>query len=262
MLYFLKLGGSLITHKDQPFSAQFDVIERLGSEIKSALDNDPQLHLVIGHGSGSFGHIAAKKFNTRNGVQTNIQWEGFLEVWRAARDLNNIVIQIFTEKKIPVITFTPSSSVISTKKRVSQWSIAPILCALNNNLIPVVYGDVVFDAEIGGSILSTEEIFLYLSHELQPNKILIAGMEKGVWADYPNRSKLLSSILANSDTSLEGLEGSQSPDVTGGMVEKVRILSELVITNPSCDAMVFSGIEPGNVFNALKGDKLGTIIHV
>jgi len=59
-LVLLKLGGSLITEKNQANTAKHDLIQRLANEIKSALDaRGDDLQLIIGHGAGSFGHIQA-----------------------------------------------------------------------------------------------------------------------------------------------------------------------------------------------------------
>jgi len=261
MLLFLKLGGSLITHKDKPFTARVDVIKRLVDEIHIALTDNPDLQLIIGHGSGSFGHVAAKEFGTRDGVQTPEQWKGFLEVWKAARVLNEIVMNFFYEARLPVISFSPSSSAISTNHRVANWQITPIQKSLMNGLIPVVHGDVVFDMKIGGSILSTEELFLHLAIMLSPNKVLIAGIDQGVWEDFPINTSLIETIHASVESNHPSLTGSHAPDVTGGMAEKVAILKQLVIATPTCQAMIFSGEKDGNVLSALKGDILGTTIR-
>jgi len=83
-LQFLKLGGSLITEKDRPHTARLQVIRRLASEIARARRDDPALRLVLGHGSGSFGHVPAQKYGTRGGVRTPEEWGGFVQVWREA----------------------------------------------------------------------------------------------------------------------------------------------------------------------------------
>ena len=69
-LVFLKLGGSLITVKDQPHTPRLDVIERLAQEIAAARSADPGLQILLGHGSGSYGHVPASQFHTRQGVKT------------------------------------------------------------------------------------------------------------------------------------------------------------------------------------------------
>ena len=61
MLTFLKLGGSLITDKDSPHTARPEILRRLAEEIAAARQHNPAMQLIIGHGSGSFGHMPAKK---------------------------------------------------------------------------------------------------------------------------------------------------------------------------------------------------------
>ena len=66
-LEFIKLGGSLITDKDQDSTARYEMLDQLSQELAIAIKQHPEKKFVIGHGSGSFGHFAAKKYNTRNG---------------------------------------------------------------------------------------------------------------------------------------------------------------------------------------------------
>ncbi|MFN2221590.1 MAG: hypothetical protein ACK2UH_03495, partial [Candidatus Promineifilaceae bacterium] len=67
---FLKLGGSLLTDKTAVEALRVDVLRRLAAEIKEAFERHGDLKLVLGHGSGSFGHVAAARFDTRSGVRT------------------------------------------------------------------------------------------------------------------------------------------------------------------------------------------------
>ncbi len=88
MLIFLKLGGSLITDKSKARAPRLDVIRRLAAEVRQARAEQPNLALVLGHGSGSFGHLEAKRYGTAHGVNTPEQWRGMAEVWRVADLLN------------------------------------------------------------------------------------------------------------------------------------------------------------------------------
>jgi isopentenyl phosphate kinase len=220
---FLKLGGSLITDKNRPHTPRLEVIERLAREIASALEQRPELRLLLGHGSGSFGHTAAHKHGTRQGVAGPEQWQGFIEVWREAAALNHLVMDALLEAGLPAIAFPPSGSVTAQKGQVSHWNLEPISAALEAGLLPVVYGDVVFDAAQGGTILSTEDIFAHLASELKPTRLLLAGIEPGVWADFPVCRQLMPHLTSDSLPELEAaLSGSNSPDVTGGMLSKVH----------------------------------------
>jgi hypothetical protein len=65
MHQFLKLGVSLVTDKTRAYTARHERLARLASEVRQALDAAPDLRLVVGHGSGSFGHWAARPHGTR-----------------------------------------------------------------------------------------------------------------------------------------------------------------------------------------------------
>jgi isopentenyl phosphate kinase len=261
-LYFLKLGGSLITDKQSAFTPRRDVLARLAREIASACAQDPDLRLILGHGSGSFGHVPAKKYATRQGVVTPEQWKGFAEVWKEARALNQIVMDSFVEAGLPVIAFPPSASATTQDGQVENWPLTPITSALQAGLIPVVNGDVVFDRNWGGTILSTEDLFFYLAHPLRPDRILLAGLEDGVWEDFPACTRRIDSITtANYATVLPYLKGSAGVDVTGGMVQKVTRMLELTRQIPHLEALIFSGQKPGLVQQALLGALPGTVIR-
>jgi isopentenyl phosphate kinase len=126
----------------------------------------------------------------------------------------------------------------------------------------VIYGDVAFDTALGGTILSTEDLFTHLAHHIPPVQLLLAGNQPGVWADFPNNTSLLSEITPKSLMKIEtGLRGSAAMDVTGGMAEKVRQALSLVGTFPGLSVSIFSGEVPGNVHRALLGKAMGTTIH-
>jgi isopentenyl phosphate kinase len=260
-LVFLKLGGSLITEKHTPSTARLEVIARLGQEIRAARQGDPNLRLVLGHGSGSFGHSAASRHGTRQGVTTPEGWYGFNEVWLQARKLNSLVIDGLAQAGNFPVSFPVSAAAITTDGEVASWELTPLQSALDNGLLPVVYGDVVFDTARGGTILSTEDIFKHLARKLRPHQILLAGLEPGVWADYPKCSELVGEITPDSfETILPSLSGSDAADVTGGMRSKVEEMLELVNEMPGLEVFIFSGEENKVVESALRGESQGTKI--
>lgn len=260
-LQFLKLGGSLITDKRTPRTPRREVIARLTTEIESARAANPGLKLLLGHGSGSFGHVPAKKHGTRQGVVSSEQWQGFAEVWYEAATLNRIVMETLHAAGLPAISFPASAGVTAKDGKVAVWNLAPLTTALENDLLPVVFGDVVFDTARGGTILSTEDIFTHLARQLQPKRILLAGLDEGVWADFPACTQLISEITPeNWEAVAASLGGSAATDVTGGMQSKVRAMLDLAVEIPGLEISIFSGEQPGNLAAALQGESLGTRI--
>jgi len=258
---FLKLGGSLITDKDKPYTPRLDKLTDLALEIKTVLDSTPDLLLILGHGSGSFGHTAAKKYGTRDGVKTSEQWYGFAEVRFQAAELNRYVMEALVKAGVPAIPFPPSSSLVSNNRKVTNHNIAAIQKALGVHLLPVVHGDVAFDEALGGTILSTEDVFAFLAEQFPPTRILLAGIEAGVWEDFPARTKLVKQIqLSDYEWMRAGIGGSASTDVTGGMKAKVEEMFELIKKNKSLTVQIFSAEEGGNLTRALKGENVGTLL--
>jgi isopentenyl phosphate kinase len=262
-LIFLKLGGSLITDKDRPNTPQLEVIKRLAAELSDWFRSNHKTQIVLGHGSGSFGHVPAKEFGTRAGVDDERGWVGFLEVWEAAAKLNHIVIDCLRSAGLPALAVPPSAVVTASNKQVARWDLAPVISALKADLFPVVYGDVVFDEALGGTILSTEDLFYYLALQLAPKRILLAGIEPGVWEDYPQRSRIVSEITpSNYSRYFDVLKGSQAVDVTGGMDSKVSRNLEIIKQVPGVEVVIFSGAQPGTLAQVLCGAASGTTINL
>jgi isopentenyl phosphate kinase len=260
-IVFLKLGGSLITDKDKPYTPRLDKLAGLALEIKTALNSAPELVLILGHGSGSFGHTAAKKYGTRNGVKSSEQWHGFAEVRFQAAELTRYVIQTLLEAGVPAIPFSPSASMVSNNRKVTSHNILAIRKALAAHLLPVVHGDVAFDETLGGTILSTEDVFRFLAEQFPPTRILLAGIEAGVWEDFPARTKLVKLIqLSDYEKMRAGISGSASTDVTGGMKAKVEEMLELIQNNKGLTVQIFSAEESGYLTRALKGENVGTLL--
>jgi isopentenyl phosphate kinase len=272
---FLKLGGSLITDKTQPYTPRLDMIEDVALQISTALQNHPDLRLVLGHGSGSFGHVAASEYRTRDGFIPRASplmhrerdeteedyWKGFAEVWYQASALNRFVMKALRKTNVPAIALPPSANVIASDGQVSIWETTAIRMALAAGLVPVIYGDVTFDEVRGGTILSTEDLFGFLSRALNPERILLAGLEAAVWEDFPARTRKLGTITPQTFSEIsEGVGKADGADVTGGMETKVTQMLALVQQNPDLKVQIFSGAEPDNIVRALGGETLGTWI--
>jgi isopentenyl phosphate kinase len=189
-------------------------------------------------------------------------WQGFAEVWYQASRLNRYVLQALHEAGIPAMTFSPAASVWADNGKVAQWDLSHMEVALENGIVPVVHGDVIFDKSKGGTILSTEELFEHLAREMHPQRILLAGLEEGVWADFPARRHKVRKVTRESFNEISQSTGKATgADVTGGMESKVRQMLELAEAVPGLSIQIFSGESPENLKKTLLGEILGTIIE-
>ena len=286
-LVFLKLGGSLITDKSSPYTPRLDILADLAQQIARVKRSKPELSIIVGHGSGSFGHTAAKEFKTKEGLPESISfrssfppahwmgtpngdreawdnyWRGFAEVWFQASALDRLVMEALRAAGVASVALAPVAAVFSDKGEISSWQLAPLKAAMTAGLLPVVYGDVIFDGSTGGTIFSTEDLFSYLAKDLRPYRILLAGSEPGVWAHFPERDRILEKITPSSMDLIGGGVGvSHAADVTGGMKTKVQRMLDLVQANQDMKVQIFSGLKPRNLQRALEGEQIGTEISL
>lgn len=242
-LIFLKLGGSLLTDKTATEALRGDVVARLAAEIATAYAQRPGLRLVLGHGSGSFGHVAGARHGTRQGVRGAAAWRGFAEVSDAAARLNRHVVAALLAAGVPAVGLPPSASAEVVDGRIVHLADSPVRAALDAGLLPVVFGDVAFDAARGGTIISTEEVLDYLAQALRPRWLLLAGETPGVLdLDGQVIPRITRATLPDV---LPALGGSRGTDVTGGMASKVAAMLDLVDGLSGLTVRIFSGLEPG-----------------
>ena len=248
-LVFVKLGGSVITDKTLAGTDRPEVIARLANEVARALVDRPDLRLVLGHGSGSFGHVAAQRYGTRQGVYSATQWRGFAEVASVAALLNRIVTEEFLEAGVPVWSLQPSAMAWCRAGELESLTTRPVERALAAGLVPLLYGDVALDEVQGGTIISTEQIFAWLARQLRPAQIVLVGVVDGVYDRDPLRdpsARPVPEISAANWEAVRGkLGGSHATDVTGGMQTKVAEMVSLVRGLPGLTVHLISGERHG-----------------
>lgn len=242
MLTFVKFGGSLITDKRIEASFHEDVVARLGQEIQTALDEAADLRVLIGHGSGSFGHFAAKQYGTMQGVHTPEQWRGFARVATTAAELNYLTARTLQAAGLAIWRFQPSAAARSRDGVLVELAVEPIRHALEHNITPLVYGDVALDDIRGGTIISTETIFFYLAQQLPVQRILLLGEVEGV---YDQNGQVIPEITPENYQAIEdALGGSAGIDVTGGMETKVRDMLALTQAVTGLTIRIMRGSTP------------------
>ncbi len=264
---FVKFGGSVITDKAGREAADLPVIEALAGAVAAARAADPALALVLGHGSGSFGHHYAARYGVHRGTPLDADHTGFALTAAAALRLNRIVVDALLAAGVPAVSLQPSASLLSTNGQITDWETTPINEALKRRLVPVIHGDVAFDTAQGTAIISTEALlsFLALHSPLQPRRIVLVG-EAAVYTADPHRDPSAQPIPLINRTNigqvLSGAGESRAADVTGGMRSKLEVMWRLVETVPGLEVYLI-GPQPALLTAALLGQPLasGTCIR-
>lgn len=267
---FVKLGGSLITDKRRDETPRPEVIARLAQEIGAARAQNPHLRLVLGHGSGSFGHVFGSRYGTRHGARTPQEWFGFAATGDAAARLNRIVVAALLDAGVPAWSIQPSVALRCRDGAIEAGPEDAIELALASGLQPVVFGDVAFDHVRGATIAGTEEIFQWLTPRLQPDLVVLLGEVDGIYTADPLRNpdaiqipNLTPDHLAgpNGGASLD-LGASYGVDVTGGMAGKVAESLAMIEAHPALEVVICSGLIPDRLTDVLHGNcRAGTWIR-
>ena len=259
----VKLGGSLITDKRKDAALRAEVLTRLAQELANAAPADGA-QLILGHGSGSFGHVAAAKYGLDAGLQPGEPLAGVSETQGRAAELHRHVVAALRQAGATPFSIAPSSSLITHHGRTSRYFYEPIQAALELGLLPVVYGDVVLDSGQGVAIASTETVFSALARRLHRresriDRILWLGETPGV---YDSEGKTLPLIAPGNLTHVRTLLGDAAgTDVTGGVRHRIQIA--LTLARKGIPSLLVDGREPGLVAKAVAGEEVpGTWVRV
>ena len=262
MLTFVKLGGSVITDKTGQEAPDLPTVRRLAAEVRAALGQAaPADRLIVGHGSGSFGHTYARRYGVHTGIAPGGDWMGFALTAAAALRLNRIVVDELLAAGVPALALQPSATLLSTAGRLVAWNTAAIGRALEHGLVPVIHGDVAFDREQGSAIISTEQLLEALAGTpaLRPGRVVLVG-EAGVYTADPRAHAHAERIpridATNIAAVLQGAGESHGVDVTGGMRSKVELMWRLALENPGLTVQLI-GTAPGLLERALLGRAAG-----
>lgn len=261
MLTFVKFGGSVITDKTGQEAPDLPTIARLAAEVRAAYTRDHSLRLIVGHGSGSYGHTYARRYGVHTGIAPGAGWMGYALTAAAALRLNRIVVDELLAAGVPALALQPSATLLSQAGRLAEWSTGAIERALTHGLTPVVHGDVAFDTAQGSAIISTEQLLERLAQTpaLRPGRVILVG-ESGVYTADPRadpRAERIPRIgAANIEAVLRGAGASHGVDVTGGMRAKVELMWRLVAATPGLSVQLI-GTAPGLLERALLGEAEG-----
>jgi len=251
-IVFIKLGGSLITDKSKPNSVRLDIIQDLSRQIKRIIDENKDIFFIIGNGAGSFGHHLVKKYNLQAGVKSEEQKLGLTEVQNSCATLNRIVVSALIKGGVKAVSINPSSIIVSKDNQPENIYIESILNYFNLGLVPVVYGDMVFDKVIGASIFSTEKQFLVLikkfkENNLQIEKVIFCSVTNGV---LDKTGKTIEMITNDNYLEMKNIFfDDKSIDVTGKMKQKVESCLELA--KEGIESYIINGHEIDALLNTL-----------
>jgi isopentenyl phosphate kinase len=276
----VKLGGSLLTDKRRPGTLRRDVVARLAAELAAGLPRARRrgVAVVLGHGSGSFGHVAAAQSGIadglgpaerggggrggaeraggeRGGEERAARLAGASATQARAAELHGEVTAALRIARLAPFSLAPSSLLVAAGRRPAEMAAEPLLLALAEGFLPVLYGDVVLDRRQGVAICSTERVFAaaaeaLAAHGLRVREALWLGETAGV---YDQAGEVIPEIAPGGPAAAAAHAGAAAgTDVTGGMAH--RLETALALAEGGIVSTLADGTVPGLLERALAGE--------
>lgn len=240
----VKLGGSVITVKDKPYTIDRRSLGKAAGAIAEYYSSRKSItpRIVVVHGGGSFGHYEVERLTREKGVLGPLE---AAMVQARMLDLSREVLRVFLELGVPVVLHPPHTYCDSSSCNYSIFMRDTLY-----GLVPVTYGDMIYD-DRGTRIVSGDDLAAHIADALRA-KCLIYVTRKGGLVSASGR------ILARY-TGVESLqeEAQEGYDVTGGIERKIKAALEFAKSHPGAAVRII-GLD--DLLTVLEGGEAGTEI--
>jgi isopentenyl phosphate kinase len=243
MTTVLKLGGSVVTEKDEPESVDEASLAGAADAVVGSGGGD----LVVVHGGGSFGHHHAANHDVSTTRGTHDP-TAVADVHGAMKRLNRRVVDAFLARDVAAVPVHPLSLCARDERGSLSLPAGSVETLLGEGFVPVLHGDLVAHRGEGTTVVSGDELVTTLAAALGADRV-------GLCSTVPGILDAAGDVVPHVETyeAVAGLlGGAETTDVTGGMAGKVRQLLDL-----GAPAFVF-GLDGLGAF--LAGEDVGTRI--
>ena len=248
----IKLGGSVITNKEVPMMVRKRVLHRLVDEIGRASRESSKV-FIIGHGAGSFAHVPASRYKTKDGFINGESRMGMAITQDSAAKLNRIVVEDFLVAELPAISFAFSNTLVTKNEQKQSWDGRVLEQYLEKDLLPIVYGDVIVDSQQGCTIWSTEKIFSFLASWLRKETKYVVKQiihVNGVVGVLDTNGRVIPEMSQRNIGEVEKMiTKTKGFDVTGGMWHKLE--ESLKLAEQGIESRIISGLKKDNLYQVL-----------
>lgn len=221
-MQILKIGGSVLTKKHGYMEPDEVNISRLAQTIAIVWRKGVHDFVLI-HGAGSFGHAPVLAHCIEDGVKTDKDLMGYADTHAACAYLSQMVVDAIIKNGVPAVSIPPAAIIRQRKKRIVKFDEEIVMRYLKAGFLPVLYGDMVLDDSIKGSVCSGDQISAYLGKKAK--KIIMGTNVDGILVEGKVVQKIDKKNFADVMKHVRSSAG--APDVTGGMEGKIKELTKL-----------------------------------
>ncbi len=244
-MILIKLGGSIITNKDKPLTANVSAIKKIASQLKKVKES----YMVV-HGGGSFGHYWSVKYDMHT-KPDRYSIKGVSVVKNSMVELNKLILEALLQSGIHPYCLPPTDFVFGNKPIIKKAQ--EITKIAQTGLVPVSYGDVMWFGKNKFYILSGDKIMGMLTRILKPRLAIFVTNVDGVYSDIKNK-KLIREITTERPKITD-----VKMDVTGGMSRKIKEATDMA---RNTSVFFVNGNMPQRILNAINGKEFeGTLFR-
>ncbi len=250
----VKLGGSVISDKSKRSKARISTIKQLVGEILT-IKSHP---VIVVHGGGSFGHFPAREYQIHRGGRSKKKKVGVTETALEMTNLGQLIHSAFLEVQQPAIPIRSSSIIVTLDGRISHMDLQALREFLRQGFIPILSGDVAADTVTGFTIVSGDQISMYLARLLGSQTVIFATDVEGLFTADPKENRNARRIELITPETMEQIfdeiavgTATDAADVTEGMRGK---LTEIFKGLPKdCEVIITDIRKPGTLRRIISG---------
>ncbi len=233
------------------------LLKKIASFIKTAL-KEKRIKLILIHGAGAAGHQLAQKYGLQKGTKGNEKkLQGAFLSRFANQKLNVAVAEALYQGGLKVASIHTASAIVQKNGKITNCNLKIIKDALNEEIIPLLYGEMVFDDNLGMSICSGDAIVSFLAKKLNAKKVFFASDTDGIFNKDPHIYKnafLIKKLVIKDIKNKIKLADSHNVDVTGGMRGKIANIEDLMKKSVN-SVKIFNGLNAENYKKAISNEE-------
>ena len=228
----LKLSGESFADTESNFGIQPDIIERIASEITEASQKGIQIGVVVGGGN----FFRGVQDSAKNMAQANADYMGMLATVINAVALKDALDQNGTQTRVQsAITMTAVAEPYIRLRAIRHLEKGRV---------------VIFAAGTGNPYFTTDTAASLRAAEIDADLMLKSTRVDGVYDMDPEK-----------DNSAVQYEEISYTDVVASKLEVMDLTAITLCEENKMPIRVFNGMKNKNIYNALVGKEIGTLIR-
>ena len=227
----LKLSGESFADQDTNFGIESNTLTRIADEISKASETGVQIGIVVGGGNFFRGVSESAK----NMAQANADYMGML-----ATVINAIALKDALDKN--GINTRVQSAITMTSVAEPYIRLRAIRHLEKGRVV-------IFAAGTGNPYFTTDTAASLRAAEIEAEIVLKSTRVDGVYSDDPEKN-----------SSAELYEQLTYKEVLDNKLSVMDLTAITLCEENNMPIRVFDGTKDGNIFKALQGEKMGTII--